>query len=224
MSVLDDVKGGLKTPQGKAIAAVVTGGLAYLWWTRGRAGVPAGDQGDVTTTDRVPAGGSGGGGGGQTGTTADRPADNEAWLQRAVSVLSNPPYNNDPIAVYDALRRALDGLSITAAQQAMVSNAIGVVGSPPNGMPPLNTTAPDTSKPAPDIVSPGNTPYTTVVKAGDTLSGLASHYWGKPGDGWRIYYANVSTIENAAKRAGHATSNNGAILIPGTVLDIPPVL
>lgn len=217
MSVLDDIRGGLQTKQGKTFALLAAGGLAWLWWSRRQAGGGAVDPGEVTTTDRVPPAG-GGGGGGQTGTTSDRPTDNEQWLQRAVSVLSGPPYNNDPGTVYDALRRALDGLSITSAQQAIVSKAIGLIGSPPGGMPPLNSTQPETPKPK----TPTG-PHTTVIKPGDSLASLATVYWGNPGWAYKIYNANVSTIENAARRAGYASSQDGYILIAGTVLDIPPV-
>lgn len=140
MSVLDEVKSTLQTKQGKVIAALAAGGLVWLWWNRGRAGAPATDDpGTVTTTDRVPGAVTGG------NATVDggRPETNQVWLDRALSVLTNPPYNYEAGAVFNALRLALDGSPITAAQQAIVSKAISVVGSPPEGMPPTNVTAPD---------------------------------------------------------------------------------
>lgn len=71
-----------------------------------------------------------------------RPQDAEAWISQCVDILSNPPYNKSATAVYNALRRALDGEPITETERALVEDAIRVRGTPPGGMPALNIKAP----------------------------------------------------------------------------------
>lgn len=60
-----------------------------------------------------------------------------------------------------------------------------------------------------------------TIKKGDTLWGISKKYY-KSGSKWKtIYNANKTTIENAAKRRGYKSSNNGNRIWPGTVLKIP---
>lgn len=60
-----------------------------------------------------------------------------------------------------------------------------------------------------------------TIKSGDTLWGISKKYY-KDGSKWKkIYNANKSTIENAAKKRGFKSSNNGNRIWPGTVLKIP---
>lgn len=152
MSVVDEVKTAWKTPRGKTIMLVAAGGLTWFWWSRNRSSAATADGStEVTTQDRIPAatgGGGGGGGGGDTTTPDDaRPKDNFTWLTKAVSALSSPPYNYDSVAVFNALTLFLGGLQVTTAQQAIVSAAIQLLGSPPEGAPPLNTAPPSTTTP-----------------------------------------------------------------------------
>lgn len=140
MSVLDQAKAVLKTKQGKVIAVAGLGGLAWLYWTRGRsAGAATDDPGEVTTADRVPPAGAG-----ATGDSNDsgRPKTNQDWIDQAVSRLMSPPHNKDSLAVYNALRKALDGLMVSSGEQQFVSLAIQLLGPPPEGMPPLNASPP----------------------------------------------------------------------------------
>lgn len=59
------------------------------------------------------------------------------------------------------------------------------------------------------------------IKKGDTLWGISKKYY-KTGTKWKtIYNANKTTIENAAKKRGYKSSNNGNRIWPGTVLKIP---
>lgn len=60
-----------------------------------------------------------------------------------------------------------------------------------------------------------------TIKKGDTLWGISKKYY-KAGSKWKtIYNANKTTIENAAKKRGYKSSNNGNRIWPGTVLKIP---
>ena len=60
-----------------------------------------------------------------------------------------------------------------------------------------------------------------TIKKGDTLWSISKKYY-KKGDKWKtIYNANKTTIENAAKKRGYKSSNNGNRIWPGTVLKIP---
>lgn len=190
MSALDQVKTTLKTKEGKVLAALTAGGLAYLWWSRGRVAVsPADDELEDISSDRVP---TYMGGGGTTGeddaAPTGRPTNNEEWLKRAVSVLTNPPYNYDAGVVYNALRLALDGQPISSTQQAIVSQALMFVGSPPEGMPPTNVTAPTPQVPAPPAPPAAPSPKYATVLAGwrveQWMRDYRAHPDGIPGFTW----------------------------------------
>lgn len=59
------------------------------------------------------------------------------------------------------------------------------------------------------------------IRSGDTLWGISKKYY-KDGNKWKkIYNANKSTIEKAAKKHGKKSSSNGHWIYPGTVLKIP---
>jgi Cutinase len=60
-----------------------------------------------------------------------------------------------------------------------------------------------------------------AVAPGDTLWGLSKKFLGS-GAKWRgIYEASRSVIESAARAYGHATSNDGNLIFPGTSLTRP---
>ena len=69
--------------------------------------------------------------------------------------------------------------------------------------------------------SGSGTAKTHTVKSGDCLWNIAQKYLGKGSRWGEIYNANKEIIENEAKRRGKASSNNGSLIWPGTVLSIP---
>ena len=64
-------------------------------------------------------------------------------------------------------------------------------------------------------------PKTHKVKSGDTLWGIAKKYYGNGSKWKKIYTANKTTIEKAAKKHGKKSSSNGQWIYPGTKLTIP---
>jgi len=67
--------------------------------------------------------------------------------------------------------------------------------------------------------SSSGTKYTIV--SGDTLWGIAKKKLGSGTKWTKIYSANKSTIEAAAKKHGRSSSSKGHWIYPGTVLTIP---
>lgn len=62
---------------------------------------------------------------------------------------------------------------------------------------------------------------THTIKSGDTLWAIANKYYGSGSQYTKIYNANKTTIENAAKAHGKSSSSGGHWIYPGTVLTIP---
>jgi len=71
--------------------------------------------------------------------------------------------------------------------------------------------------------TPTTTTKTTyyTVKKGDTLQTISKKFYGKYSLYTKIYNANKSTIENAAKKRGRKSSGNGHWIYPNTKLIIP---
>lgn len=62
---------------------------------------------------------------------------------------------------------------------------------------------------------------TYTVKKGDCLWNISKKFYKKSSDWKKIYKANKSTIEKAAKKHGKKSSNKGHWIYPGTKLKIP---
>ena len=62
---------------------------------------------------------------------------------------------------------------------------------------------------------------THKVKSGDCLWNIAKKYYGDGSQWKKIYNANKSVIEKAAKKHGFKSSSNGHWIFPGTKLTIP---
>lgn len=219
---LGDVKEAFSGKRGKVL--LIGGGVAiagYVWWTR-RNGTPEPVPEDPTTIDGPSArnpqtdpevGNTNTGG---TGNGRKKYENNAEWLADGTDFLAG---RGTPAgSAYDALTKALAGLPLTAQQVAWVSQVIGALGAPPEGMPPLNAAPPagtggtqgnPTTVPPPKTVPPKPKPKPTpkptasytavrVVKYtsknpswASTLSGIAGHY----GKSWQ-------TVWNDSKNAG----------------------
>lgn len=156
---LEHVKEAFQGKRGKIL--LIGGGVAiagYVWWTR-RNGTPQAvpDTSTTDTTGTTDTGTSpqtdptvGNTSTGTTSTGARKYANNADWLADGTSFLQG---RGTPASdAYNALTLALGGLPITAQQSAWVSQVIGALGAPPEGMPPLNAAAP-----APTGSTQGNT-------------------------------------------------------------------
>ena len=79
----------------------------------------------------------------------------------------------------------------------------------------------------PTNTTPTNTPTNATkttyytVKKGDTLQTISKKFYGKYSLYTKIYNANKSTIENAAKKRGRKSSGNGHWIYPNTKLIVP---
>lgn len=212
MSIVDTLKSSWSGPGKKWVIGGAVLGLGYLWWTRVRDATPStGDAtispGGAAVADPVtPAGGD------YTPTTSTtRPQTNGEWLAYVTARLQLPPYNRPAIATFNALTKALGGEPLTTAEASIVEIALQVGGTPPEGMPKLNISAPTTGgttttpTPAPKP-KPTPTAASYTVRAGDTLTKIGL-MWGNT---WRqVYDKNAATIESAAKQHGHTSSRGG---------------
>jgi hypothetical protein len=107
--------------------------LGVGWWlySRRRGSSTVVDQGAVTGSPaplafNAPGGALGGGLGGVAGHYPDNPS----WFSAAVNALVGGGY--DPLQASNAITAYLGGLTLTPAQQAMVSLVLGRVGTPPS--------------------------------------------------------------------------------------------
>lgn len=78
----------------------------------------------------------------------------------------------------------------------------------------------------PQIKSPDPTrPHRTgPLAANASLQNLAVSLWGDPNGARWLYAVNEDLIENAARAAGHQSSEDGQILVPGINLLVPEAL
>ena len=141
----------------------------------------------------------------------------------------------DPTLVSNALTKYLSGQSLTASEQAVINKALQILGTPPEGILPINTTpdtpdTPDTPPDTPDTTPPTSQRYFTVTIP-KNVKQIAKQVYGN--DNWngaagRLYWANEYTIVSAARAAGwNLIPGNGDQryadfpLPPGTKLVLP---
>jgi hypothetical protein len=171
---LDSVKEAFQGKRGKILLVGGAAAIAvYVWWTR-RNGTPETTADPTDTTDTT--GDVGGGGtspqsdptvGNQTVGAGSRKYDNnEEWLSDATDFLSGRGVPSG--SAYNALNKALGGQQLTAQEQAWVSQVIGALGAPPEGMPPLNS-SPPASTGSVALKAPANLKVTKTTTTSITL-------------------------------------------------------
>ena len=84
-----------------------------------------------------------------------------------------------------------------------------------------DTTTSTSEKPRSTTTAQTTQNKTYTIKSGDTLWAIAKKFYGNGNLYTKIYNANKSVIENAAKKYGRKSSSNGHWIYPGTVLTIP---
>jgi hypothetical protein len=197
MTVADDVKTAFQGNRGKVLVLVGAGIAGYLWWTRSRTPstpqeiTPAPDG--LHTSATTPSGSTGDTAG--STTSHGRPTTNAEWLDRAVNILGAPPYNYSETAVYNAIQKALLGEPITAQEENWVRAAMAALGSPPEGMPPLNISAPNGN--------PQTPPPSGVPGPVGGLSARSGAFQQAPGGGLMNNYIDVSWSASAGATGYH---------------------
>ena len=88
------------------------------------------------------------------------------------------------------------------------------------------STSNTTAKPTVNVSKPRETTKTTkkkthTIKKGDTLWSISKKYYGSGSKWKKIYNANKTAIENAAKKHGKKSSSTGHWIYPPTKLTIP---
>lgn len=145
MSAADDVREAFEGKRGKILlvggALAIVGYVAYTRWNGTPAAADPNEQtaveGDAT---RVPQSQPPVGNDSQTGTVNARPTSNPDWVSQGTDVLVGR--GAPAAAANSALSKALEGSQLTAQEMSWVSQVIAVLGSPPDGMPPINSAPP----------------------------------------------------------------------------------
>jgi nucleoid-associated protein YgaU len=178
--------------------------------------------------------------GGDGGAVAAGYADNQAWAAAAVTACISAGVA--PTVAHSATVKFLSGDPLNVAEMHAVNVAIGAIGEPPDGAPPIRSSAPPVKKPpvkTPPVVrkapvkkkppvkkpAPRTPPRKSqpakkrsyTVKSGDTLGGIASKEK-VPGGAAALYKANAGALETAAHKHGRKSSDNGHWIYAGTVL------
>lgn len=174
--------------------AVVGGGLGLAWYSN-RGTSSAAPQ---VSTGTDPGVGVGGGTPGFLPSPEPTPtapadfADNDAWARAALNYLVTN--NNNPTAASIAVRKYVDGQSLTVAEDSMIKAALKGIGTPPiipigGGLIPNTPTTP--IPPSPTNAPPGIWVVATAVNPSTaTLQGMAKRFLGAYA-GWAyIYLAN----------------------------------
>lgn len=230
MTAADDVKEAFSGKRGKIL--IIGGGAAiaaYVWYTRAN-GTP--EDAPVTEDDLVPEVTDSGRvpqtdpevGNTSSGSVKTRPTTNAEWLSDGTDFLVGR--GTSAGTAYNVLNKALGGEQLTVAEQALVSQVIAGIGSPPEGMPPLNSAPPAstvgaaaaprlhhvlTTKTSATLqwTSAQNAKTYVVYKTGGTIvksgaTGTSYTVTGlKPNT---VYSFSVAGVNSAGKRSG-STSN-----------------
>lgn len=217
----------IKLPGGKTVPkkpVLILGGSAavfILWRYWSASSAPAAVSEDTTSADIMDLtgatsdGGLGMAGGstvgdpfpwsslgiGYTDPTTANPTTNQQWFAKALEFASSVGY--DPSAASEALGRYLAGQS-TAADRALITSALGYLGTPPTGdygypiTPPVTSTPPTAGQPspkpaAPVTPAPSSTP--AAVKPAPKPAANTAPNWG-----WFKSLSVNNTVQNIAAK------------------------
>jgi len=168
---------------------------------------------------------------GQTDDSADSNSSkttgfqtNEAWAQAAKNWLIAQGVDGKEAS--DAVDLYVNAQALSAKQNAMISNVIRGIGSPPQSLPPTTGTPPPDNPqntqhdvwgttPRQNTASLVGTYYT--VNSGDTLTSIAKKAFGLASSD----YSSMSFASNQILNANHETITDASHLTPGTKLYIP---
>lgn len=178
--------------------ALVAGIAGYAWWRAGSGGAPAEDIpayteediADGVTDTPVGTAGPGANSGGADTDSSTTPDTDAEWTQQATELLSAAA-GIEGGAASVALGRYITHQSLTPAQADIVRAAIGLVGYPPGGAYPINT-------------STGSTPSALtepkgLKKTGATSSTVSLEWSPVAGAaGYRVYRSDVATNVGAS--------------------------
>lgn len=211
-SAASSVKEAFQGKRGKILILVGAGLAVYLYWTRGRTGtaepVPGEELGEpVAGTGRVPQTDPIVGNDEQGTVTPRRPLTQDEWLSSGVDVLVGRGVPGGDAS--SALTKALAGDQLTAQQVAWVNQVISALGSPPGGMPPLNSAPPTT----PTTPAPGTGARYVNVAKGFRWNTFITYLRSK-GYPKSITFASIYLL-NPFWLAGHV--RNGVVTVPGRV-------
>lgn len=228
-----------------AWAAIVGGGLAIAWYTRGTTTADPEPQRDTSSDPGV---GEGPGGefvnvtpppSNTTNTGNVEPADNQAWAVYVMRELI-ARFNYDPLLVDSAIRKYITGARLSASEYVIVRQAL-LIKVPPDPLPAdENTTPPPATNPIPNppssVPGPVRPPRPIVtrprpkpqpkpaaryytVKKGDTLWGISKRYYGTGVQWPRIFNANIKNRRLPDGSKGRISNPN--LIQPGWRLHIP---
>lgn len=151
----------------------------------------------------TPYGAYGGGGyyGGGVGTTTT-PTNNQTWLDDAESALGSTA------AVQAALTKVLGGVTVTTAQKDIFLEAVGILGAPPEGYPPIHTT--DTS----GHPKPGTKKVKVPKVTGDAYETAAAKIKAV-GLVARRGSANVGVVSSQSPEGGTEVAKGSSVVLRG---------
>ena len=163
---------------------------------------------------------------------------NDSWSNDAVNWITQHESGATGTNALRAVTKFMEGADLSIAEDKWISDYIKVAGPPPDGVtvggviqppPVVGSPTPPVAKPpsqvktgtpvhTPTPAPPKTPPKPTrvyTIKTGDTLYKIAAKLGVSES---LLYQNNKSVIEDAARKHGHANSNGGNLIFPGTVL------
>lgn len=217
-----------RIPPGIWIVAI-GGGLFLSYYMSKKQAAPVAQ--DTTPTALVYTGSGGGDTTTDTSTdTTGAPETNEDWARRAKQYLIGR--GNDGLIVNSAVDKFIAAQPLNQQEQALISQAVGAVGSPPQSLPPVDQPTTPTQytadNPAPNrgkLPGPlgssaqGIQGQQYTVKAGDTLTSISKLAYGAADTDYGSIIEGSDEIYNA----NWYKITDAKTLTPGMVLYIPVI-